>query len=58
MKNLFLITTGFPYPAISMETYLETETQYYDEFDSVTVLAMGVRKKKRCSEKRNKREER
>lgn len=45
MKNLFLITTGFPYPAISMETYLETETQYYDEFDSVTVLAMGVRKK-------------
>ena len=45
MKDLFLITTGFPFPAISMETYLETETQYYEEFNSVTVLSMGVRRK-------------
>lgn len=44
MKNLYLITTGFPYPAISMEAYLETETRYYDLFDSVTILSMGVRK--------------
>ena len=44
MKELFLITTGFPFPAISMETYLETETQYFEEFNSVTVLSMGVRR--------------
>ena len=28
-----------------METYLETETQYYSVFDKVTVLSLGVRKK-------------
>lgn len=44
MKRLFLLTTGFPYPAKSMETYLETETNYYDKFSSVDILAMGVRK--------------
>lgn len=44
MKKLFLLTTGFPFPAISMETYLETETQYYEEFSNVTVLSMGVRR--------------
>lgn len=44
MKNLFLLTTGFPFPAKSMETYLETETKYYGEFNIVNILAMGVRK--------------
>lgn len=45
MKNLYLFAAGFPFPAISMETYLETETQYYSVFDKVTVLSLGVRKK-------------
>lgn len=45
MKKLFLITTGFPFPAKSMETYLETETSYYDAFDEVNILSLGVRKK-------------
>lgn len=45
MKKLFLITTGFPYPAKSMETYLETETQYYDLFDEVNIISLGVRRK-------------
>lgn len=44
MKNLYLLTTGFPYPAKSMETYLETEVKFYDKFDTVKILAMGVRK--------------
>lgn len=45
MKKLFLITTGFPYPAKSMETYLETETQYYDLFDEVNIISLGIRRK-------------
>lgn len=45
MKKLFLITTGFPYPAKSMETYLETETRYYDSFDEVNIISLGVRRK-------------
>lgn len=44
MKDLFLLTTGFPFPAKSMETYLETETKYYGKFNSVNILSMGVRK--------------
>ena len=44
MKDLFLLTTGFPFPAKSMEAYLETETKYYDKFNSVNILSMGVRK--------------
>ena len=45
MKKLFLITTGFPYPAKSMETYLETETQYYNSFDEVDIISLGVKRK-------------
>lgn len=45
MKKLYLVTTGFPYPAKSMETYLETETQYYDSFDEVNIISLGVRRK-------------
>ena len=52
MKKLFLITTGFPYPAKSMETYLETEVQYYDAFDEVNIISLGVRRKT-LNEKRN-----
>ena len=44
MKDLFLLTTGFPFPAKSMETYLETETKYYSKFNCVNILSMGVRK--------------
>ena len=44
MKKLYLFTTGFPYPAKSMETYLETECRYYDRFSEVHILSMGVRK--------------
>lgn len=46
MKDLYLLTTGYPYPAKSMETYLETEVKYYANFRSVKILSMGVRKKK------------
>ena len=45
MKKLFLVTTGFPYPAKSMETYLETETQYYDSFGEVNIISLGVRRR-------------
>ena len=51
MKKLFLVTTGFPYPAKSMETYLETEIQYYDSFDEVNIISLGV-KRKTLGEKR------
>lgn len=51
MKKLFLVTTGFPYPAKSMETYLETETQYYNSFDEVDIISLGV-KRKTLEEKR------
>lgn len=44
MKDLYLLTTGYPYPAKSMETYLETEVKYYSNFRTVKILAMGVRK--------------
>lgn len=52
MKKLFLITTGFPYPAKSMETYLETEVQYYKDFDEVNIISLGVRRSV-VDEKRN-----
>lgn len=45
MKKLFLVTTGFPYPAKSMETYLETETRYYDLFDEIYIISLGVKRK-------------
>ena len=52
MKKLYLITTGFPYPAKSMETYLETESQYYGDFEEVNIISLGV-KKNTLSEKRD-----
>ena len=52
MKKLFLVTTGFPYPAKSMETYLETEIQYYNSFDEIDIISLGVRRKT-LGEKRN-----
>lgn len=45
MKQLFLFTLGFPYPAESMETYLETEVKYYSRFQKVSILALEVKKK-------------
>ena len=44
MKRLILFTSAFPYPAKSMETYLETECQYYGRFDEVIMFSLGVRK--------------
>ncbi len=44
MKKLYLITTGFPYPAKSMETYLETESQYYEDFEEVNIISLGVKR--------------
>ena len=51
MKKLFLVTTGFPYPAKSMETYLETEMRYYNSFDEIDIISLGV-KRKTLGEKR------
>lgn len=42
MSKLFLFTMGFPYPGKSMETYLETECNYYDLFDEVNICALEV----------------
>lgn len=44
MRDLYLLTTGYPYPAKSMETYLETEVNYYTAFRNVYILSMSVRK--------------
>lgn len=44
MKRLIVFTSVFPYPAKSMETYLETECQFYKSFDEVIMFALGVRK--------------
>ena len=44
MKRLFVFTSAFPFPAKSMETYLETECQYYDKFDEVILFALGGKK--------------
>lgn len=44
MKRLIFFTSVFPYPAKSMETYLETECQFYKHFDEVLLFSLGVRK--------------
>ena len=44
MKKLFLFTLGFPYPGQSMETYLETECKYYDQFSEVNICSLEVKK--------------
>lgn len=44
MRRLIVFTSAFPYPAKSMETYLETECQYYGRFDEVILFSLGVRK--------------
>ena len=52
MKRLFVFTSAFPFPAKSMETYLETECQYYDKFDEVILFALGVKKKTLSQERK------
>lgn len=44
MSKLYLFTMGFPYPGKSMETYLETECQYYEKFEEVNICALEVLK--------------
>src|SRR5699024_12502229 len=45
MNNLYGVSTALRYLAKSMETYLETETQYYDSSDEVNIISLGVRRK-------------
>lgn len=52
MKRLFVFTSAFPFPAKSMETYLETECQYYDRFDEVILFALGAKKKTASQERK------
>ncbi|SET58089.1 Glycosyltransferase involved in cell wall bisynthesis [[Clostridium] aminophilum] len=44
MSKLYLFSMGFPYPGKSMETYLETECQYYGKFEEVNICALEVLK--------------
>ena len=47
MNNLCLLANEFPYG--TWEPYLETEAQYYNEFDKIFICSLQLRDKDRIN---------